>query len=185
MKERADIEKKYDAFVKDLSSTPRKSEDIRSYYEIIGVQHFLQPDGARELFTKPFGNFRKGIVDELVTESCRSNPYCAKIYDPRALEYELGDVISDLAFAQMERIPTVHGSKETDEREQGIAFVLSVYTVFAILENPALTAADFSRLFRRSWDNYFLNDISRAIRNVYDKNWYGKYNPRTTFYPLG
>ena len=185
MRSRADIEKAYDSFVQDLSSVERKSEDIHSYYEIIGVRHFIEPDGAREFFTKPFGDFRKSIVEELETESCRSNPYCAMIYNPKAREYELADIIADLSFSQMERIPTVHGTKETDEREQGIAFVLSVYTAFAILENPALSAADFSRLFRRSWDNYFLNDISRAIRNVYDKNWYGKYNPRTTFYPLG
>ena len=185
MRSASDIEQAYDAFIRDLAAIPRKSEDIRSYYEIIGVRHYLEPDGARELFTKPFGDFRKGILGELASESCRVNLYCAKIYDPKALEYELADVIADLAFAQMIRIPTVHGSKETDEREQGIAFVLSVYTVFAIIENPALSAKDFSRLFRRSWDNYFLNDISRAIRNVYDKNWYGKYNPRTTFYPLG
>ncbi len=185
MRSRADIETAYNSLVKDLASVERKSEDIRSYYEIIGVNHFLAPAGARPLFTESFGDFRHSILEEAVFENCRSNPYCARIFDRNATEYELADVISDLAFAQMVRIPTVHGSKETDEREQGIAFVLSVYTVFAILVNPDLSAADFRRLFRRCWDNYFLNDISRAIRHVYDKNWYGKYNPRTTFYPLG
>ena len=75
-------------------------------------------------------------------------------------------------------------AKPAGEYETAVAFVLGLYTVFAILRS-GLSADDFTRLHKRSVYNYYLNHGSRQIRHLYDTGWAGKYALRTIFYPLG
>ena len=80
--------------------------------------------------------------------------------------------------------PVIRKAKPAGEYENAVAFVVGLYTVFAILHG-GLSSADFTRLHRRALYNYYLNHGSRQIRHLYDTGWHGKYGLRTIFYPLG
>ena len=78
----------------------------------------------------------------------------------------------------------VKKAKPAGEYENAVAYVLGLYTCFAILY-LGFGAEDFTRLHKRAIYNYYLNHSSRQIRHLYDTGWHGKYTHRNIFYPLG
>ena len=141
------------------------------------------PAEAAALFVDPIEGYIDRIAEEVSTESCNGHRYTVALYQ-RDDEAALCDAIADLAFAQIQRKPVIKKAKPAGEYETAVAFVLGVYTVFAILHS-GLTADDFTRLHRRAVYNFYLNHGSRQIRRLYDTGWYGKYAHRKIFYPLG
>ena len=93
-------------------------------------------------------------------------------------------IVSWYGFAQLQRKPVIKKAKPAGEYENAVAYVLGLYTCFAIL-HLGFTAEDFTRLHKRAIYNYYLNHSSRQIRHVYDTGWGGKYTHRNIFYPLG
>ena len=141
------------------------------------------PAEAAALFVDPIEGYIDRIAEEVSTESCNGHRYTVALYQ-RDDEAALCDAIADLAFAQIQRKTVVKKAKPAGEYENAVAFVLGLYTCFAILY-LGFTAADFTRLHRRAVYNFYLNHVSRQIRRVYDTGWPGKYAPRNIFYPLG
>ena len=141
------------------------------------------PAEAAALFVDPIEGYVDRIAEEVSTESCNGHRYTVALYQ-RDDEAALCDAIADLAFAQIQRKTVVKKAKPAGEYENAVAFVLGLYTCFAILY-LGFSAADFTRLHRRAVYNFYLNHVSRQIRRVYDTGWPGKYAPRNIFYPLG
>ena len=141
------------------------------------------PSEAARLFTSPIDGYVDHLLKEVTAEAFKGGRYTDALYQCED-EAALCDAIADLAFAQIQRKPVIKKAKPAGEYETAVAFVLGVYTVFAILHS-GLSADDFTRLHKRAVYNYYLNHGSRQIRHVYDTGWHGKYAHRTIFYPLG
>ena len=142
------------------------------------------PSEAARLFTGPIDGYVDHLVKEVDTAAFKgASKYSDGLYQC-ADEVALCDAIADLAFAQLQRKPVVKKAKPAGEYENAVAFVLGLYTVFAILYH-GFTAADFTRLHKHAVYNYYLNHGSRQIRHIYDTGWHGKYAHRIIFYPLG
>ena len=141
------------------------------------------PSEAAVLFVDPIDGYVDRIAAEASAPAFNSHRYTVALYQ-KADEVALCDAIADLAFAQIQRKTVVKKAKPAGEYENAVAFVLGLYTCFAIL-HLGFTAADFTRLHRRAVYNFYLNHVSRQIRRVYDTGWPGKYAPRNIFYPLG
>ena len=141
------------------------------------------PAEAAALFTASIDGYVDRIAREVDAPAYNTHRYTVALYQ-KADEAALCDAIADLAFAQIQRKTVVKKAKPAGEYENAVAFVLGLYTCFAILY-LGFTATDFTRLHRRAVYNFYLNHISRQIRRVYDTGWPGKYAPRNIFYPLG
>ena len=141
------------------------------------------PSEAAVLFVDPIDGYVDRIAAEASAPAFNSHRYTVALYQ-KADEAALCDAIADLAFAQIQRKTVVKKAKPAGEYENAVAFVLGLYTCFAILY-LGFSAADFTRLHRRAVYNFYLNHVSRQIRRVYDTGWPGKYAPRNIFYPLG
>ena len=141
------------------------------------------PGEAAALFVSPIDGYEDRIFKEVATQSCKGGRYTDALYQSED-EAALCDAIADLAFAQVQRHPVIKKAKPAGEYETAVAFVLGLYTVFAILRS-GLTADDFTRLHKRAVYNYYLNHGSRQIRRLYDTGWAGKYAVRSIFYPIG
>ena len=143
----------------------------------------VNPSDAANLFTDPIDGFVDRLVAEVSAPACNGHRYTVALYQKED-EPALCDAIADLAFAQIQRKPVVKKAKPAGEYENAVAFVLGLYTCFAILYS-GFTAEDFTRLHRHAVYNYYLNHSARQIRHLYDTGWQGKYTPRNIFYPLG
>jgi hypothetical protein len=150
---------------------------------LVAKRLLSNPSEAAHLFTSSIDGYVDHIVKEVSAEAFKNGPYTAALYQTGD-EAALCDAIADLAFAQIQRKPVIKKAKPAGEYENAVAFVLGLYTVFAILHS-GLTADDFTRLHKRAVYNYYLNHGSRQIRHIYDTGWHGKYALRTIFYPLG
>lgn len=150
---------------------------------LVAKQLLSAPDDAARLFTSPIGGYEEHILKEVTAEAFKGGRYMEALYQC-ADEAALCDAVADLAFAQIQRKPVIKKAKPAGEYENAVAFVLGLYTVFAILHS-SLTSDDFTRLHRRAVYNYYLNHGSRQIRHLYDTGWHGKYALRMIFYPLG
>ena len=142
-----------------------------------------KPSEAAALFTDPIDGYEDRIVAEVNAPSYNTHRYTVALYK-RDDEAALCDAIADLGFAQIQRKPVVKKAKPAGEYENAVAFVLGVYTCFAILY-LGFTAEDFTRLHKHAIYNFYLNHSARQIRHLYDTGWAGKYAHRTIFYPLG
>ena len=120
---------------------------------------------------------------EAAAPAYNTHRYTVALYQ-RDDEAALCDAIADLGFAQLQRKPVVKKAKPAGEYENAVAYVLGLYTCFAILY-LGFGAEDFTRLHKRAIYNYYLNHSSRQIRHLYDTGWHGKYTHRNIFYPLG
>ena len=149
---------------------------------LVAKRLLSDPEEAAALFTDPIDGYVDRIVKEVGSEAFNSGKYMVSLYQCGD-EAALCDAIADLAFAQIQRKPVIKKAKPAGEYETAVAFVLGLYTVFAILHS-GLTASDFTRLHKRAVYNYYLNHSSRQIRHLYDTGWEGKYAHRTIFYPL-
>ncbi len=141
------------------------------------------PAEAAALFTASIDGYVDRIAKEASAPAYNTHRYTVALYQ-RADETALCDAIADLAFAQLQRKPVVKKAKPAGEYENAVAFVLGLYTCFAIL-HLGFTAEDFTRLHKHAVYNYYLNHGSRQIRHLYDTGWHGKYAHRNIFYPLG
>jgi hypothetical protein len=141
------------------------------------------PSEAAHLFTSSIDGYVDHLLKEVTVEAFKNGRFTAALYQT-ADEAALCDAIADLAFAQIQRKPVIKKAKPAGEYENAVAFVLGLYTVFAILHG-GLTSDDFTRLHKRAVYNYYLNHGSRQIRHLYDTGWHGKYALRSIFYPLG
>ena len=141
------------------------------------------PGEAAALFVSPIDGYEERLFKEVDTQSHKGGRYTDALYQCED-EAALCDAIADLSFAQIQHKPVIKKAKPAGEYETAVAFVLGLYTVFAILRS-GLSADDFTRLHKRSVYNYYLNHGSRQIRHLYDTGWAGKYALRTIFYPLG
>ena len=141
------------------------------------------PAEAAALFTVPIDGYVDRIAAEVSAEAFNGHRYTSALYQFDD-EVALCDAIADLAFAQLQRKPVVKKAKPAGEYENAVAYVLGLYTCFAIL-HLGFTAEDFTRLHKRAIYNYYLNHSSRQIRHLYDTGWHGKYTHRNIFYPLG
>ena len=150
---------------------------------LVAKQLLSAPADAARLFTSPIDGYEEHLLKEVTAEAFKGGRYTDALYQCED-EAALCDAIADLAFAQIQRKPVIKKAKPAGEYETAVAFVLGIYTVFAILHS-GLTADDFTRLHRRAVYNYYLNHGSRQIRRLYDTGWYGKYAHRKIFYPLG
>ena len=150
---------------------------------LVAKRLLSNPSEAAHLFTSSIDGYVDHIVKEVSAEAFKGGRYTDALYQS-ADEAALCDAIADLAFAQIQRKPVIKKAKPAGEYENAVAFVLGLYTVFAILHS-GLTADDFTRLHKRAVYNYYLNHGSRQIRHIYDTGWHGKYALRTIFYPLG
>ena len=150
---------------------------------LVAKRLLSNPAEAARLFTSPIDGYVDHIVKEVSAESFKDGRFTAALYQT-ADEAALCDAIADLAFAQIQRKPVIKKAKPAGEYENAVAFVLGLYTVFAILHS-GFTADDFTRLHKRAVYNYYLNHSSRQIRHLYDTGWHGKYALRSIFYPLG
>lgn len=150
---------------------------------LVAKQLLSTPAEAARLFTSSIDGYVDHLVREVDSATFKDGRYMQALYQGGD-EAALCDAIADLAFAQIQRKPVIRKAKPAGEYENAVAFVLGVYTVFAILYN-GFTADDFTRLHRHSVTNFYLNHGSRQIRHLYDTGWHGKYAHRTIFYPLG
>ena len=150
---------------------------------LVAKQLLSAPDDAARLFTDSIDGYEEHILKEVMAEAFKGGRYTDALYQS-ADEAALCDAIADLAFAQIQRKPVIKKAKPAGEYENAVAFVLGLYTVFAILHG-GLTSDDFTRLHKRAVYNYYLNHGSRQIRHIYDTGWHGKYALRSIFYPLG
>ena len=141
------------------------------------------PSEAAVLFVDPIDGYVDRIAAEASAPAFNSHRYTVALYQ-KTDEAALCDAIADLAFAQIQRKTVVKKAKPAGEYENAVAFVLGLYTCFAILY-LGFTAMDFTRLHRLAVYNFYLHHVSRQIRRVYDTGWPGKYAPRNIFYPLG
>jgi len=150
---------------------------------LVAKRLLSSPSEAAHLFTSNIDGYVDHIVKEVGAEAFKDGHFTAALYQT-ADEAALCDAIADLAFAQIQRKPVIKKAKPAGEYENAVAFVLGLYTVFAILHG-GLTSGDFTRLHKRAVYNYYLNHGSRQIRHLYDTGWHGKYALRSIFYPLG
>ena len=150
---------------------------------LVAKRLLSHPAEAARLFTSPIDGYVDHLLKEVSAEAYKGTRYMDALYQ-REDEAALCDAIADLAFAQIQRKPVIRKAKPAGEYENAVAFVLGLYTVFAILHS-GFTSDDFTRLHRRAVYNYYLNHGSRQIRHIYDTGWHGKYAHRTLFYPLG
>ena len=150
---------------------------------LVAKQLLSSPSEAAALFTDPIDGYEDRILQEVSAQAFKDGRYAKALYQS-ADEAALCDAIADLAFAQVQRRSIVKKAKPAGEYESAVAFVLGLYTVFAILRS-GFSADDFTRLHRRAVYNFYLNHGSRQIRCVYDAGWQGKYAPHAIFYPLG
>ena len=141
------------------------------------------PAEAAHLFTGPIDGYVDRLAAEASAPAYNTHRYTVALYQ-KDDETALCDAIADLAFAQLQRKPVIKKAKPAGEYENAVAFVLGLYTCFAIL-HLGFTAADFTRLHKHAVYNYYLNHGSRQIRHIYDTGWHGKYAHRNIFYPLG
>ena len=141
------------------------------------------PAEAAALFTASIDGYVDRIAREVDAPAYNTHRYTVALYQ-RDDEAALCDAIADLGFAQLQRKPVIKKAKPAGEYENAVAYVLGLYTCFAIL-HLGFTAEDFTRLHKRAIYNYYLNHSSRQIRHVYDTGWGGKYTHRNIFYPLG
>ena len=141
------------------------------------------PAEAAALFTASIDGFVDRIAREVDAPAYNTHRYTVALYQ-RDDEAALCDAIADLGFAQLQRKPVVKKAKPAGEYENAVAYVLGLYTCFAIL-HLGFGAEDFTRLHKRAIYNYYLNHSSRQIRHLYDTGWHGKYTHRNIFYPLG
>ena len=150
---------------------------------LVAKQLLSAPGEAARLFTSPIDGYVDHLVREVTAESFKGGRYTDALYQVSD-EAALCDAVADLSFAQIQRKPVIRKAKPAGEYENAVAFVVGLYTVFAILHG-GLTADDFTRIHKRAIYNYYLNHGSRQIRHLYDTGWHGKYGLRTIFYPLG
>ena len=106
--------------------------------------------------------------------------YCVQLYKPSS-EALLADAITDLAFAQSQRLTLAEpASPQADDRERACVYITAVYTLFALtLHNRT----DFAVLFLEAWANFNAFASARTVRMHYDRSWNSRYEP--LFYPLG
>lgn len=154
-------------------------------HDFTGMNLLLHPEQAQALFNPAIGVFRESLLKELVDRRFQRGHYCAALYDPAAPEAAVADTAADLAFVQMERLGAQSRRQLADESEDATAFILAVYTAFALLLRSRTDAASFRSLFKRTWLNYFLHFNSRSVRRFYDKSWASRYSAQELFYPLG
>ncbi len=150
---------------------------------LVAKRLLSSPGEAAALFVSPIDGYEERLFKEVDTQSHKGGRYTDALYQCDD-EAALCDAIADLSFAQIQHKPVIKKAKPAGEYETAVAFVLGLYTVFAILRS-GLSADDFTRLHKRSVYNYYLNHGSRQIRHLYDTGWAGKYALRTIFYPLG
>ena len=164
-----------------IHGSPFASEEEE---DAITAKRLLQPGSdAPSLFTEPINDWTAAVFKELEIKAFRNTRYARPLYG-EADDIDLADAIADLAFAQLHRKPIERRAKSSGEYESGVAFVLGIYLVFALLLRGK-GVGDFDRFFSLARTNYYLNLGSRTIRQLYDKNWSAKYTPRHNLYPLG
>ncbi|MBO5562931.1 MAG: hypothetical protein J5939_04375 [Bacteroidales bacterium] len=150
---------------------------------LVAKQLLSSPSDAARLCTSSIEGYEDHLFKELAARSFRNGRYTKGLYSAED-ETVLCDTIADLAFAQIQRKPVIRKAKPAGEYESAVAFVLGLYTVFAILDSD-LTPQDFTRIHSHAVRNYYLNHGSRSIRCLYDPSWHAKYALRSIFYPLG
>ena len=150
---------------------------------LVAKQLLSAPGEAAALFDVPIDGYVDRIAKEVEAEAFNAGKYMVSLYQADD-EAALCDAIADLAFAQIQRKAVVKKAKPAGEYENAVAYVLGLYTCFAILY-LGFGAEDFTRLHKRAIYNYYLNHSSRQIRHLYDTGWHGKYTHRNIFYPLG
>ncbi|MBR1707107.1 MAG: hypothetical protein IJ721_10040 [Bacteroidales bacterium] len=163
----------------EVRQTPAEDTGDKDYTSV-AVQFLLSPGDAGKLLNGPL-DYRPALERELSRKAYRSMRYCRALYAPDDDE-ALADVIADLTFAQLDRKPIIKKNRPGDEADRATAFVLGVYTLFALAVG---SRAGFRPLFSLAWRNYYQLLGSRSVRRSYDPSWHSRYSLRNVFYPLG
>ena len=121
------------------------------------------PAEAAALFTASIDGFVDRIAREVDAPAYNTHRYTVALYQ-RDDEAALCDAIADLGFAQLQRKPVVKKAKPAGEYENAVAYVLGLYTCFAILY-LGFGAEDFTRLHKRAIYNYYLNQKIHASQH--------------------
>ena len=165
------------ASVKDA---PPEDSSERNYC-IVGKQLLLSPSLAAKYFTASVDGWKESILRELPRRTFADERYCRELYAPTG-EALLADAIADLAYAQLVRKPFIRLAKPIDEDQRATAFVIGVYTIFALLLHGR---QDYDALWHAAYANYYNLYGARTVREVYDPSWHARYSLHNTFYPLG